>query len=282
LKNIILLFAFVTSSFCSTKLINDYASSVGKYLIVSKTIVIGSGDTLKVPQGREVLFTNLSGMTISSGGTLSAIGTKDQPIYFTSLLDTSNSASAFDWNGIDIKKGASAHFAYCLIAFSTTGLTSEDSTGVQLESCIFSVNGQWNFSMSGIITQVPDGKPFSFLPQAPKQQIITITPVQKDTIFPKVTAVKPSLNRTRNLVLGGVGVVLAAAGAASFYKSNSYRSEYNAYVPGNASFDAANPSTRQIHFNSLRNKYNTLSTFGWTCAGLAAVDVVFLIITIKF
>jgi hypothetical protein len=282
LKNFILVFALVTTSFSSTKLISDYANSVGKYFIVSKTILIGSGDTLKVPQGREVLFTNLSGITISSGGTLSAIGTKDQPIYFSSLLYTSNSASAFDWNGIDIKKGASAHFAYCLIAFSTTGITSEDSTGTQLESCIFSVNGQWNFSMSGIITQVPDGKPFSYLPQAPKQQIVTIIPVQKDTILPKISTPKPALNRTRNLILGGVGVVLAAAGAASLYKSNSYHFEYNAYVPGNASFDAASPSTRQNHFNSLRDKYNTLSAVGWTCAGLAFIDVTFLVITIKF
>lgn len=282
MKQCILIIALVTSSFCSTKLISNYASSVGKYLVVSKTIVIGSGDTLKVPQGREVLFTNLSGITISTGGVLSAIGTKDQPIYFTSLLDTSNSASAFDWNGIDIKKGASAHFAYCLVAFSTTGITSEDSTGIQLESCIFSVNGQWNFSMSGIITQIPDGKPFSFLPQAPKQQIITIPPVKKDTIFPKVSTTKPALNHTRNLILGGVGVLLAAAGAASLYKSNSYRSDYNSYVPGNASFDAASQSTRQSHFNNLRDKYNTLSVVGWTCAGLAAVDVAFLLITIKF
>lgn len=282
MKQCILILSLITISFSTTKPISDYATLAGKYYVISKPILIGSSDTLIVPQGREVLFSNLSGITISSGGTLSAIGTKDQPIYFTSLLDTANSASAFDWNGIDIKKGASAHFAYCLVAFSTSGITSEDSTGVQLENCIFSVNGQWNFSISGIISQVSDGQPFSFSSQSAKVINTPVVPLQKDSITTHAKTSKHSHIRTRNLVLGGLCLAFAAAGAAAFYKAHSYHSEYNAYVPGNSSFDAASPTARQNHFNDLRKKYNTFSAAGWACSGLAAVDGIFLGISIKF
>jgi len=282
LKALTFILALTAISFASSKPITDYAKPAGKYLVVSKPILVASGDTLTVPQGREVLFTNLSGITVSSGGTLSAIGTKDQPIYFTSLLDTAGSASAFDWNGIEIKRGASARFSYCFVAFSTSGITAEDSTGIQLENCIFSVNGQWNFSVSGIITQVPDLQPFSYLPQSHKQPVISIPPVSKDSSTTKTAAKKFTHFRSRDLVLSGVGVALAVAGAAVLYKASGYRSEYNAYVPGNPAFDAAAPETRQSHFDDLRGKYNGFSAIGWACIGLAAIDGVFLAITVRF
>ena len=282
MKAYVHILALAACAFASSKSITDYAKSAGKYLVVSKPILIAAGDTLTIPKGREVLFTNLSGITISSGAALSAIGTKDQPIYFTSLLDTTGSASAFDWNGIEIKNGASARFSYCFVAFSTSGITAEDSTGIQLENCIFSVNGQWNFSVSGIITQVPDLQPFSYLPQSHKQPLISIPPVPKDSGTVRPAAKKTAHFRTRDLVLGGVGVALAVAGAVVLSKASAYRSEYNAYVPGNPVFDAATPETRQSHFDGLRDKYNGFSAIGWACIGLAATDGVFLAITVRF
>ena len=282
MKACMLALALVVIAFASTKSIIDFAKPAGKYLVVSKPIVISRGDTLTIQQGREVLFTNLSGITIASGGALSAIGTKAQPIYFTSLLDTTGSAAAFDWNGIEIRKGGSARFAFCFVAFSTSGITAEDSAGIQLQDCIFSVNGQWNFSVSGIITQVPDLKPFSYLPPIPKTQNISIPPVLKDTSTGQPPATKHPRFRTRDLVLGGVGVALAVAGAVVLYKAHVYRSEYTAYVPGNPDFDAATPSARQSHFDDLRGKYNALSAIGGVCIGLAAVDGVFLAVTVRF
>lgn len=260
----------VSIAVCSTRSITDYANLAGKYIIVSKSIFISSGDTLIVPQGREVLFTNLSGIIVYSGGAISAIGTKDQPIYFTSLLDTSGAASAYDWNGIEIKKGAIARFSYCFIAFSASGITAEDSTGIQLESCIFSVNGQWNFSLSGITTQIPDLQPYSYFPK-PQQQQIASTPVIK----------KPHI-RPREFVLGGVGAALVIVGAAMVFKANDYHTEYTSYVPGTAAFDAVEPSERQRHFEELRDKYNASSAIGGICLGLAAIDGVFLAITVRF
>ena len=275
--------ALAVVAFGSLKPITDYAQPAGKYLVVSKPILIASGDTLDVPQGREVLFTNLSGITVSSGGTLSAIGTKDQPIYFTSLLDTAGSASAFDWNGIEIKGGASARFSFCFVAFSTSGITAEDSTGIQLESCIFSVNGQWNFSVSGIITQVPDLQPFSYLPKLPPALAAAPSvPLAGPAPSPVASQERHRGIRSRDLVFGGVGVVLAVAGAAVLYKASTYRSDYNAYVPGNPAFDAAAPDVRQSRFDDLRGKYNAYSAIGWVCVGLAALDGAYLAITVRF
>lgn len=284
MKLFLLLLFFISCSFCSTKSIEEYAVSAGKYLIVSKSISVSSGDTLVVPEGSYVLFDSLCGIVVCSGGFLSSIGTKKQPVYFTSILDSSGTASPYDWNGIDIEKGAFAHFAYSFIAFSTFGITASDSFCVQLDSCIFSSNGQWHFSLSGVVSDVVSLHPVSYFSRS---NFVDSLSVLLDTISSKSISipVAPSGNsshfRVRNFIIGGVGFSLLAAGSASLYKAHRYCSEYNSYLPGNSSFDASTPSTRQKHFDNLRKKYKSFSAIGWSCIGLAAADFAFLALTFK-
>ena len=253
----------------------------GKRLIINKNILIHSGDTMVVPLGMELLFSNFSGITVLSGGYLEAIGTKEQPIFFTSLQDTTGSASAFDWNGIELQKGASTNLAYCFIAFSTSGITAEDSVGIKLNNCIFTTNGQWNISISGIIKQIPDLKPFSYAPQEKLSQALPV--VLENTIeeIPQLPATgKPSKLNSRFWILCGTGVVLISASAASLYKANQYTTEYNNMVPGNPWFDSATPNQRQTRFDDLRYKHRLSRTIGWSCMGLAYI--LYLSYTIKF
>lgn len=284
MKHFLLVLFFITCSSGSTKSFVEYAVSAGKYLIVSKSISVSSGDTLIVPEGSYVLFDSLCGITVYSGGFLSSIGTKKQPVYLTSILDSSGTASPYDWNGIDIEKGAFAHFAYSFIAYSTFGVTASDSFCVRLDSCIFSSNGQWHFSLSGVVSEVVSLHPFSYLSRS---NFVVSQPVLVDTISSKSISIPaaPSGNRSlraRNFILGGVGVSLFAAGSASLYKAHRYHSKYNSYLPGNSSFDASTPSTRQKHFDKLRKKYKSFSAIGWSCIGLAAADCAFLAVTFKF
>jgi hypothetical protein len=284
MKTILFVVSFVLCVFGSSKSITDYAVPNGKYLVVSKSISVLSGDTLIVPAGIYILFNNLCGINVSSGGTISAIGTKDKPVYFTSVHDTSDTASPFDWNGIDIEQGASAHFSYCFIAFSTSGITAAGSIGIQLENCIFNRNGQWNLSVSGIVTPVPDLQQFSYFPQSKNLDISSIPLIPKDTISTFIPVQKQKFYKSKIFIISSaaLAVALTASGSYMLYKSHNYRTEYNAYLPGNPSFDSAVSSTRQLHFNHLRVRYNRYSAIGWSCIGLAVLDGIVLGITIKF
>jgi hypothetical protein len=283
LKSASILFLLVLCSYGARLSITDIADSSGKYLIVSKPSVLSAGDTLTVPRGREVLFGNLSGITVSSGAVLLALGEKDHPVYFTSLLDTSRSASPFDWNGIEVKKGAFALLSYCFIAFSSSGITAEDSSGIELRDCIFSSNGQWNFSLSAVIQNVPDLQPFSYLPlsaRVPEPRQVSPDTVSHKPHLP-VQSSRPVLRR-RDIILGGGVLLFAAAAAASFYKSREYRTKYNSYVPGDPPFDAASLEYRQERFDRLKNKYYTYSAIAGSCFGLALADALFLSFTVRF
>ncbi|NLE00509.1 MAG: hypothetical protein GX640_11605 [Fibrobacter sp.] len=287
MRSLLFVLLVVFTSFGSQNFITNYAHVSGKYLVVSKSISIASGDTLNVPEGSYVLFNNLCGITVSSGGFLSASGTKDSPVYFTSVGDTSdavsnNATSPFDWNGIEIKSGAFGKFSYCFFAFSTFGVTASDSDCVHLESCIFSRNGQWNFSVSGIVHQVQDLQQFSYPSPVIASAISPVPLIQKDTIPAVLPVHKKNVLLRRSIIQGGVGVLLAAAGSAMLYKSRKYYSEYNSYLPGNSSFDSADPSSRQAHFNYLRKKYSMFSAGYLSCFGLLLIDGGVFAFTVRF
>jgi hypothetical protein len=277
---VLCLFAIALSAEIS---IDTIATPSGKYLVVTQPILVNPGDTLNIAEGRDVLFTNFSGITVLSGATLLARGTKAHPIYFTSLLDTSESAAAFDWNGIEIKKGGSAHFAFCFVAFSTSGITAEDSVGICLEDCIFSSNGQWNFSLAGVILQAQDLQPFSYKPALPPIKQPDAPQLAADTTAaPSVASPRKPRLSPRQMVLGGIGITFIAAGSAALFQSGRYRSDYNSYVPGNHSYDSALPAERKSYFNDLRGKYGATSAIGWSCIGLAVADGLFIAITVRF
>ncbi|MFP4365176.1 MAG: hypothetical protein ACLFR1_15040 [Spirochaetia bacterium] len=286
MKSSAVLLLLAIYSYGSIRSITEFSDTSANRAIIKNPIVLQSEDTLKISQGTELLFSAFTGITVQKGGVLIANGTKDKPIYFTSLQDTAGSASAFDWNGIEIKKDASADLSYCFIAFSTSGISAADSTGLNLEECIFSTNGQWNLSVSGVIKQIPDLQPFSYAPEVPQTEIKQI--VLKDTTpAPVPVPVSPvqkkeSKINSRSYLLGGVGVLLLTAGSAALFQSHKYESEYNSYVPGNKSFDAATPSARQDHFDNLRTKHTASGILGWSLLGLAKLNLLYLAYTLKF
>jgi hypothetical protein len=94
--------------------------------IITTPITIEVGDTLRIAPGSEYLFIE-SGITVK--GHLQAIGTKEEPIAFTSVADTAEGGGTpFDWNGIDITASGSAELAYTLIANAINGISAETPT----------------------------------------------------------------------------------------------------------------------------------------------------------
>lgn len=274
----------------ATRDISDFAEPSGKYLVVSRQLSVSEGDTLFVASGLNILFAPLTGI-IFSGGTFVVRGTKDMPVTLTSVNDTSGTGTPFDWNGIEVTSGGSVRLSFCYIGHATSGITAPDSQAVTLEQCIFSDNGQWALSVAGVIAAVPDLKPFSFgSPQKIPGVGESITPSLDsgsvslpapapflvDTVFRR-----PFMKRA-DIILCAVGLVLAAGGGYCLYRGSQAKSDYDSYVPGNPSFEAATPSQRQATFSDLRQESSLFTALGWTCIGLAAVDGVFIFWRVAF
>jgi len=285
-------------SFPATRDISDLAVSSGKYLLVSEQLSVSEGDTLLVASGLNVLFAPLTGITVS-GGTFIVNGTKDMPVYLTSLNDTSGAATPFDWNGIEISSGGSARLSFCYIAYASSGITAPDSAAVTIEQCIFSNNGQWHLNLAGNILPVPELQPYDYsvatrppLPAPPSSAQLSDTGVgeSQSSLSSLETLSHPSgppSRRSRSklvhtIVFSTVGIALVGGGIYSLQRGYAAKGEYDAYLPGNAAFDAATPSQRDARFDHLRSEATRYRALGWLSIGFAAADAVFLTWRVAF
>ena len=103
--------------------------SQGAVYIVSNSVTVASGATLTVPPGTILKFNSGCSLTVSSGATLDAIGTRAQPIVFTSLKDDEHGddtnddgdetyPDVGDW--YQIRVSGSANFNYCHVLYNSS------------------------------------------------------------------------------------------------------------------------------------------------------------------
>lgn len=244
--------------------------------IFTAPVTIEVGDTLRITPGAELLFTDTIGITVK--GHLQAIGTKELPIAFASVADTTeNGGTPFDWHGIEITATGSAELAYSLITNATTGITAESAHSLTLEKCIFKNNGQWNLSIAGDMQDVPEGEPYTYTaPVIPTPEELAAAAALDATAAP--TSGKPprDTKRTWRRALYGAGAAAAIGGGVSFLIAHKAQRDYDAYVPGNSEFDTATPQERQKHFEQLHRDNTTAQVIGWSLLGIAAGDIIYL------
>ncbi|HEX3744765.1 MAG TPA: RHS repeat-associated core domain-containing protein [Bryobacteraceae bacterium] len=140
---------------------------------VTGALVVPSGVSLTIPPGTILKFNGNAGITVQPGGSLQAIGTAAQPIYFTSLKDDSlggdtngdgsaTSPAPGDWATILID-GAQASLVHVQMYYGSGPVSAStpdvigmiETTGnavVTISDCVIA-QGFWN----GIQTGYPDG-----------------------------------------------------------------------------------------------------------------------------
>jgi hypothetical protein len=134
-------------------LLPDTVKAKDKPYIVVGDIEAPMNRTVVIEPGTIFLFKNFTGLHVQ--GTLIAIGTREQPIIFTSENDrlvnkhTSLFANPYDWNGIYIhSNGIGAVFSYCNVSYSVYGITSETKF-IRLDPVTLRFNGKDNLIIEG-------------------------------------------------------------------------------------------------------------------------------------
>lgn len=112
-------------------------------ILLTGDVVVPAGITLTIEPGVTVLFAALNddqaggyfsdSVELHAHGTLTAVGSPDAPIYFTSNAAT---PAPQDWGGIFIfKENPNAHLSYCSVEYSNFGISFYNkSSGAGLSS----------------------------------------------------------------------------------------------------------------------------------------------------
>lgn len=152
--------------------------------IVTANIVVPPGKTVTLEPGTFLLFRNFTGIQVH--GTLIAVGTKEQPIAFTSEHDQrhgslSRTAPApYDWDGITVTENSvGTTFEFCRIGYSLYGINALTDY-FTIRNCVFRKNGKSHLTIKGTKQEVAGGVPFSYEPlgEAPDLGTERISPVR--------------------------------------------------------------------------------------------------------
>ena len=133
-----------------------------RVICVTGNVTVASGATLTVLPGAIVKFNPGVSLTVNSGGTLNALGTRAQPIVFTSVKDDAHGGDTNadgagtmpdggDWKYIYVS--GIANLKYCKALYGApsneTGILETSGSGVlQMDSCLVAhakYDGIWNW-----------------------------------------------------------------------------------------------------------------------------------------
>jgi len=138
----------------------------GRPYTVTETITIQSGKTTTIKAGCVFLFKPFTGLEVR--GTLTATGTQEAPVVFTSAYDaqynqkSEQMANPFDWNGILVGGEAQGvHLSNFMLCYSVFGIKSLQA-GIVIENGIFRQNGQYHFTINESVKAVQDNFPYSY------------------------------------------------------------------------------------------------------------------------
>ena len=294
----IILFAF----FCDVmpqKYITGEQSGVlgpGEY-IVTGTIYILNGRTLKIAPGTVLYFEQFSGITVL--GSLISNGTPDSMIILTSIRDKKSNLphpvkpESFDWNGLEISQEAKyVEIRNTKIRHSTFGINIKSAkTPITLDMVEFYDNGYASLFRDGKMVEVQQNIPFKISWNVGGEQdnektdrliirqddgrTISSNKAQKEKELSKNETRKSNNNvkKTTKIIVGVTSGTLLVTGATLFTLETILYSKYK---------DLYNIQTTPQGAITYRNKMQSANSWRWVGMSIAGVGVLGLGITFLF
>jgi len=248
--------------------------------VVTGDIIVPEGRTMIVEPSTVIRFNRYCGLIVR--GTLVCKSDLQRGIHFTSTatapdtIDEWDGAKAPQWNGVEVKQGASAEFENVRILNSVFGMkVAAQSQRVELKDVMF-FNNEQDFSIDDSTVYVEAGRPFNYVSvlkaeepalKAPEKIIAspdTMVPVEKKRP-PKPTKVREPWKTPVRLTLGGIAIAGVAAGVVCHLKAEQYREQYPT-----AGEDATEIRNKGNNLYMLRNVY-----IGGGAAGAAGLTITF-------
>ena len=279
----------VTVAQAQTYLTGEMSGSLGPgTYIVTGTIYVLRGQTLKILPGTFLYFDQFSGITVL--GTLFSEGSLDSPVVMTSIREREDTAirqrsEAFDWNGIEITTEASyVEFRNTRIRHSVYGFNIKNNqTNIKLERVEFYNNGYASVVREGNMVEVQQNVPFSITwnigSDVGSRERMVIRNEEEHGGRP---AAPPPAPRTappragrdvaKPLLLAGGGAAVVTGGVLFVVQTVAYRRNRDYYEM------QTTPQGAQYH----RTQMESSSTWRWIGAALAGAGVVGATVTVLF
>jgi hypothetical protein len=191
--------------------------------LVTADIFVPAGKAVRFEPGVIFLFNNFTGLHIQ--GVLTAKGTKEKPVIFTSSNDKQYNPEAtlnptpYDWNGIYLQKDAlGTGIEHFTVIYSVKGIVAETKY-ISLSHGIFRENGRSHCVIEGTEMEVEEGKPFS--------HSVSIKDAKIDGV--PIQVLHDSQAFKRNLLRYGSVTVMIGGMAAGGFFGNELRKSYKSY-----------------------------------------------------
>jgi hypothetical protein len=231
--------------------LKGHLGGANRIFLVKSDITVPPGVTVVIKPGTRFLFRNFTGLLIH--GTLMAIGTRQNPIIFTSANDSPFTASAaripapYDWNGITVGENASGSvFSHCGVYYSLYGIDALTAF-ITIEQCRFRHNGRTDVVVRGKAL-IPDRELITYAMNTSRH-----LPGNQHVIYKTDPALR------WRMTLRGSGLILTAGGAAaSIWESYRYREAKEEFDRLNNASDHGNLSNPAIidEWNEAKDRKN--------------------------
>lgn len=248
-----------------------------KTYIVNVDIEVPANSIVTIEPGTIILFKNFTGLKIM--GRLIALGTKSNPIIFTSVHDkkynlaSSLFANPFDWNGIYIYADAiGTIMENCVVTYSVYGIIS-DTKYIKMDRIHFADNGKYDFFLEKdekkIVTE--------WYSYALEPQDIEKSKVEMD-LFQDPVKRKRLTFRYSSILLFIGGVSMAAYSAYQFWDLYPDWKKVNSYPPDKDLLNTKN----EAYYRSLEKKKNSELAKAITGSSIALISTIGFVWTFTF
>ena len=237
--------------------------------VIEKTVIVPEDEKLKFLPGSKLLFNPYAGMNVS--GDLVCEGTKENPIIFTSISNTTDSLSKnyLQWHGIIVNKTGKISFKHCQINNSLYGIKVPDTSSMFLFDSVSFYQNDNQLILGEVPVFSGDSTNFSF-PIPEKRVPLTRIPFPSEVYKKRKSPLFPILHSTF------IACSIGGAVAWGYFKSKAdyYQDEYQKLGKGE---EAA-----MADYKDRRDRYITYYRTGLTCTLISlSASIVTITINIK-